>query len=130
MIFQPGTYYVGDPGFVLPNDDLRTLFSLSMSGNLKSGPLELVTSQRWEGNKIVCDFYWLVATPCKSGTIYDNENKGWGIDWGCFGVVPWKWLSCEGCYDVNKINFTEQFECSFTDTSITIGKLHFTYDPK
>lgn len=130
MIFQPGTYYVGDPGFVLPNDDLRTLFAQAMHGEIISGPREIVSSQRWEENKIISDLYWLAATPYKSGTIYDNNNKGWGIDWGCFGVVPWEWLSCPGCYDVNKVEFTEKFECLFTEKSITIGHLHFTYDPK
>jgi hypothetical protein len=88
MTFQPGTYYVGDPGFVLPNDDLRMLFAQSMHGGLKSGPRELVTSYRFEDGQMVCDYYWLAATPHKQGTIYDQDNKGWGFDWGCFGVVP------------------------------------------
>ena len=30
----------------------------------------------------------------------------------------------------NKIEFTEPFECSFTEDSITIGHLHFTFSPK
>jgi hypothetical protein len=130
MTFQPGTYYVGDPGFVLPNDDLRMLFAQSMHGGLKSGPRELVVSRRWEGDQIVCDLYWLAATPYKAGTIYDQDNKGWGFDWGCFGVVPWKWMDCQGSYESNKIEFTEPFECSFTEDSITIGHLHFTFSPK
>jgi hypothetical protein len=130
MTFQPGTYYVGDPGFVLPNDDLRMLFAQSMHGGLKSGPRELVTSRRFEDGQMVCDFYWLAATPHKQGTIYDQDNKGWGFDWGCFGVVPWKWIDCQGSYESNKIEFTEPFECSFTEDSITIGHLHFTFSPK
>jgi hypothetical protein len=130
MIFQPGIYYVGDPGFVLPNDDLRMLFAQSMHGGLKSGPRELVTSRRWEGDQMVVDPYWLAATPHKAGTIYDQDNKGWGFDWGCFGVVPWKWIDCQGSYVTNKIEFTEPFECSFTEDSITIGHLHFTFSPK
>jgi hypothetical protein len=81
MTFQPGTYYVGDPGFVLPNDDLRMLFAQSMHGGLKSGPRELVTSYRFEDGQMVCDYYWLAATPHKQGTIYDQDNKGWGFDW-------------------------------------------------
>jgi hypothetical protein len=130
ITFQPGTYYVGDPGFVLPNDDLRSLFAGMMHGGLKSGPRELVTSRRWEGDQMVVDPYWLAATPHKQGTIYDQDNKGWGFDWGCFGVVPWKWIDCQGSYESNKIEFTEPFECSFTEDSITIGHLHFTFSPK
>jgi hypothetical protein len=127
MIFQPGTYYVGDPGFVLPNDDLRMLFAQSMHGGIKSGAKGLIISLHKEHKE---SFYWLAATPCKQGTIYDQGNKGWGFDWGCFGVVPWKWLDCQGSYESNKIEFTEPFKCSFTEDSITIGHLHFTFSPK
>ena len=130
MTFQPGAYYVGDPGFVLPNDDLRMLFAQSMHGGLKSGPRELVTSRRFEDGQMVCDPYWLAATPHKQGTIYDQDNNGWGFDWGCFGVVPWEWIDCQGSYESNKIEFTEPFECSVTEDSITIGHLHFTFSPK
>jgi hypothetical protein len=130
MTFQPDTYYVGDPGFVLPNDDLRTLFARSIYGNLKPGPQALLASRRQDGDQVLCDFYWFAVTPHKAGTLYDHNNVGWGFDWGCFGVVPWKWLDCEGSYESNKIEFTEPFECSFTEDSITIGHLHFTFSPK
>jgi len=129
MIFQPGTYYVGDPGFVLPSDDLRMLFAQLMHGGLKSGPRELVTSCRFE-DQMVYSFYWLAAMPYQAGTIYDQNNQGWGFDWGSFGVVPWEWIDCQGSYESNKIEFTEPFECSFTEDSITIGHLHFTFSPK
>jgi hypothetical protein len=75
MTFQPGTYYVGDPGFVLPNDDLRMLFAQSMHGGLKSGPRELVTSRRWEGDQMVCDLYWLAATPIKLAPFTTKTTK-------------------------------------------------------
>lgn len=130
MTFESGTYYVGDPGFVLPNDDLRMLFAQSMHGGLKSGSRKIVTSSRWENEQWVCDFYWLATTPHKAGTLYDQDGNGWGFDWGCFGVVPWKWLDCEGSYESNKIEFTEPFECSFTEDNITIGHLYFTFNPK
>ena len=130
MIFQAGTYYVGDPGFILPNDDLRMLFAQIMHGGLQPGPRELVTSRRWEGDQLICDPYWLAVTPHRSGTIYDQNNTGWGFDWGCFGVVPWEWIECKGSYESNKIESTEPFKCSFTEDIITIGHLHFTFSPK
>lgn len=130
MTFAPDTYYVGDPGFVLPNDDLRMLFAQAMHGGLKSGPREIVTSRRFEDGQMIVDLYWVTSIPCKQGTIYDQDNKGWGFDWGCFGVVPWKCIDCQGSYESNKIEFTEPFECSATEDSITIGHLHFTFNPK
>ena len=131
MTFPPGIYYVGDPGFVLPNDDLRILFAQSMRGDIKKpGPRELVSSHRWENDRIIYDLYWLAPTPNKSGTLYDQDGKGWGFDWGCFGVVPWQWIENQGAHIPNKIDFNEMFECSSTEDSITIGHLHFTFSPK
>jgi len=130
MRFQPGTYYVGDLGFVLPNDDLRMLFSQVMRGSLESGPRELVSSKRLEGGHMVRDPYWYAATPHKSGTLYDQNGRGWGFDWGCFGVVPWKWIDCQGSYVSNKIEFPEPFTCKVTEDEITIGHLQFIFNPK
>jgi len=121
MIFPPGAYYIGDPGFVLPNDDLRMLFSQLMQGILRSGSREFVASR---------GVYWFGVTPSKAGTFFDNDNKGWSFDWGCFGVVPWERIECRGSYEANKIEFTEPFECLSTRDSITIGHLHFTLNPK
>lgn len=130
MIFQPGTYYVGDPGFVLPNDDLRMLFSWSMDNNLKTGPKTLESSYRIEDGNPKWDMYWIAVTPHKRGSVYDKENKAWGFDWKCFGVVPWEWLNTGGDYFENKIEFTEPFECLANDDSITIGHLQFTFNQK
>jgi hypothetical protein len=130
MKFQPGTYYVGDPGFVLPNEDLRMLFAQAMQGGLKSGPRELVASRRFEEGGMVSASYWFAATPHKAGTLYDQDGRDWGFDWGCFGVVPWEWVVTQGSYARNKIEFPEPFVCSFTEGSITIGHLHFTLNLK
>ena len=124
MTFQPGTYYVGDPGFVLRNDDLRNLFYETANGILKFGPRILLNTRPND------KYYWIAKTPHRQGTLYDQQNNGWGFDWGCFGVVPWKWIDCQGSYESNKIEFTEPFECSFTEDGITIGHLHFTFNPK
>lgn len=130
MTLEPGTYYVGDPGFVFQNDDLRMLFAQSLHGGLRPGVHELIASYRFEDGRIICDPYWIAVTPHKQGTIYDQNGKCWGFDWGCFGVVPWKWIECHGSYETNKIEFAEPFDCSYTEDSITIGHLHFTFNPK
>jgi hypothetical protein len=84
MTFQPGTYYVGDPGFVLPNDDLRELFcGTEMAHFLRRYK---VVEESFKKADDEVDIYWYCATPHKSGTLYDQDNKGWGFDWGCFGV--------------------------------------------
>jgi hypothetical protein len=82
MKFQSGTYYVGDPGFVLPSEDLRMLFAQAMHGGLKSGPRELVASKRFKENRIASDFYRFPPTPHKAGTHYEQDKKGSVLDWG------------------------------------------------
>jgi len=127
MKFEPGIYYVGDPGFVLPSDDLRMIFAEIMQGSFKAGRRIVIESIQpdWSG-----DFYWAAKTPNRNGTLYDQNNKGWGFDWGCFGVVPWKWATFKGTYNENKIEFNESFECSLTDDGIAIGHFNFTFNPK
>lgn len=128
MKFEPGAYYVGDLGFVLPNDDLRHLFAWGRDNVLSTGYKIVEESRKPLSAKV--DHYWLAALPFKQGTLYDSKGIGWGIDWSCFGVLPWKWVTCSGSYENNKIEFNEPFECLFTDDSITIGHLHFTFNPK
>ena len=128
VTFQPGTYYVGDPGLVLSNDDLRVLFQQIMYGKLKSGLREVINSHRCEDGHMKYDMCWFVATPNKSGTIYEQNGTGWGIEWGCFGVISWKWIENQLSFVPNKIEFIEPFDCFFDNNSITIGHLNFTYE--
>jgi hypothetical protein len=128
MTLKSGTYYVGDLGFVLPNDDLRHLFAWNRDGALSAGYKIVEESRKRSDDEV--DIYWITPTPHKQGTLYDSQGGGWGVDWGCFGALPWKWVTCSGSYESNKIEFTEPFECSFTEDSITIGHLHFTFSPK
>lgn len=133
MIFQPGAYYVGDPGFVLPNDDLRILFKKIHLGLLESGPIGMVTSRRPDNNNnLIMDNYWIAVTPGLAGTVYDDKGLGWGFEWGGFGVVPWQWAEKPQAQSslTHKVEFAEPFECSCTEDSITIGHLHFTFNPK
>lgn len=129
-MFEPGSYYVGDPGFILPNDDLRTIFSGFMNGKIKPGLRELVASRIITTKGMDRDFYWIALTPNKSGTLYDQENKGFGFEWGVFGVVPWKWVENKGAHLGHKFEFTQPFNCSFDDEGISIGNLYFSYKPK
>lgn len=130
MKFSSGEYYVGDPGCVLPNDDLRGLFSEVMHGGITSGQKPLISSVRYDNGRFVNDPYWVAVLPNKRGTLYGPNEKGFGFDWGCFSVIPWKWIENKGSFLMNKFEFNDSFECSFNDVEITIGNLHFTFNPK
>jgi hypothetical protein len=43
-----------------------------------------------ENGVLITSFYWMAVTPHLAGTFYDQDNTGWGFDWGCFGLVPWE----------------------------------------
>jgi hypothetical protein len=90
MTFGPGIYYVGDPGFVLPNNALRMLFANSLHHMLKSGVVPILEPHPLENGVLITSFYWMAVTPHLAGTFYDQDNTGWGFDWGCFGLVPWE----------------------------------------
>lgn len=130
MTFGPGDYYVGDPGFVLPNNPLRMLFADLLHGKLKSGIKLIMEPDPVNDSLVIVSAYWIAVTPHLAGTLYDQDNRAWGLDWGCFGIVPWDCVAYPKPYETNKVTFTEPFTCSFTDDSITIGHFHFTFNPK
>lgn len=130
MKFKPGSYYIGDPVFVLFGDDLRMIFSQILHGKeLRYGIKPLVSTKRFEGTKIVCEPYWIAKTPNLTGTLYSQDGKGWGFDWGMFGCVPYEFIDGQENFVVNKVDFPEEFECSSTDDVINIGHLQFTFNP-
>ena len=131
MTFQPGTYYVGDPCFIFEANDLRAIFSEILSpSNLQSGQKNLLASVKYGFDCEYYDSYFVAKMPGKSGTLYDEHNNGWGFEFGMFGCVPWEWIESKGGYENHKVTFTEPFDCSCTEDSVTIGHLHFTLNPK
>ena len=130
MKFKPDTYYIGDPGCVLSNDDLRGLFTEFMHGGIKSGVKPVIASLRYDKNEFISDYYWIATLPNKRGTLYDQNGKGYGFDWGCFGVIPWKWIEPKGSFLMNKFEFDNSFECLNNDSEIIIGNIIFTFNLK
>jgi len=129
-MFEPGTYYIGDPGFIFGDDDLRSLFKEIISPQgLQSGKKDLIASRIGGLEHDFFESYFVAKLPHYSGTLYDKDNNGWGFEWGTFGCVPWEWVSNKESYENNKVKFTKPFECSCTEDSVTIGHLHFTLNP-
>lgn len=124
-MFLPGEYYVGDLVRVLPSDALRML----MSEILKYGGLKNLASIKELVYENEADHYWITKTPHTIGSFYDQNNKGWGFDWGMFGCMSFKWVNACGCHDQNKVYFKDQFDCEATDDLVRIGHLTFTLNP-
>lgn len=132
MTFEPGTYYVGDPGNVIKNDDLKNLFKKILRNELGVSLLPLLCSERFDAEigDFVVDYYVCGLMQGKEGTLYDQHGQGWGFDWGAFGLVPWEWVDRKESYGANKVVFTEPVTCAFYQDKISIGHLHFTFEPK
>lgn len=130
LTFEPGAYYIGDPGFIFEDDDLRSLFKeiLSPQG-LQSGKKDFIASRQIcvDGDKF--HPYFVSKLPHCAGTLFDQNNNAFGFEWGVFGCVPWEWIQHKGVYESNKVEFTDPFDCSCTEDSVTIGHLHFTLNP-
>lgn len=128
--FKAGVYYVGDPLFVLESEDIRHLMHEFQDGGIVTGTKELVYSiGKIEGNSLDCDYYWVASLPHKCGTLYDEKGDGWGFDFGCFSVIPFKWLEHKDIYLGNIITFDKEFVCKQLNDVITISHITFKLNP-
>lgn len=128
-MFEPGAYYVGDPIVVLQADDLRQILcELVGPSGLVAGKKDLIASATATIYGVLYTPYFVAKMPNAAGTLYDSQNSGWGFNFGVFGCVPWEWVN--NFDEAHRVVFTEPFECSYTDDSVTIGHLHFTLNPQ
>lgn len=122
-MFKPGNYYVGDPVFILPNNELRSFFSEYLHlGQVKSGYRDFSLSPK--------DLLWVTSLPHLRGTLYSQLGNSIGFDWGVFGCVPEHMVAIDSDFPNERIEFTKPFECSHTNDRITIGHLYFTLTPQ
>jgi len=129
-MFQPGTYFVGDLGFVLPSNALRVVFGEIMDKEkVRQGYRFLSSTDSVDLNNVQHDLYWLTHTPHKAGSFFDQTGKPYGFDWFIFGCMNFGAIEADASYEDNKVEFTEPFTCSSTPETITIGHLHFTLNP-
>ena len=124
---EPGTYFVGDLGFVLPPNATRKLFYDVLHNNgVQKGYRALGSTDGGDWGSYEEQIYWLTPTPSQAGTFFDQTGKAYSFDWFVFGCMRFNNVKNDACYDDNKVEFTEPFTCSSTYDTITIGHLHFT----
>ena len=127
MILQPGTYFVGDLGFVLPPGALRAIFSeITENKKVNEGYRTLCYTDHGTFDDINEQIYWVTSIPYQAGTLFDQTGKPYGFDWFIFGCMRFNKIFTEASYDDNKVEFKEPFSCSSTFDTITIGHLNFT----
>lgn len=125
--FPPGRYYIGDPGFVLHSDDLRVVFTqLILVNQFEPGAKESSHILKTKSYVEPDDRFWITKTPSNQGTYYDQEGRGYGFDWGIFGVVPEKLVELKDQYSNNVFEFTEWFDCYIENEKVVVGNKVFS----
>lgn len=129
-VFNPGSYYIGDPGYVLDDRDLRNLLWQLIYDNFENGHRDLLSSFSYEEkiNTHMCNRYWVVKMKNNCGTLFDNNGESYGYDWGTFGVVPFmeSFLPKGKNHQSNIITFDDPFECYLDkNNNIVVGDLFF-----
>jgi hypothetical protein len=125
--FKAGNYYIGDPGYVLPVNNLRVLFSriLHYPSSI-NGVTEILTSSEYSSKQVMGYYYWSCILPIKKGTIYDQTGKGYGIEFGSFSCIPSQFVQQPEAYSDSIITFDTPFECFKDDNKIYIGNFNFS----
>lgn len=146
MKFPPGTYYVGDPCYAIPDQDWTDfcdlLFSFKGSGHNPSDGKELV--EDGFGFEFSGEQVWCADTKYGDGGYHDQDRREYSVDAGMIGVVPTTLIvpepGSEATHDPRKgtdthvegghmIEFTEEFTVERINGSlIRIGNIKIETD--
>ena len=79
MIFQKGTYYIGDPTFIIPNQKTEYIW-----GTILQKSQVFIDYLIYNGYKFIC------GNTGGPGMYRDQFDNIYGIDSGCLSVMPIK----------------------------------------
>lgn len=117
MKFDKGTYYVGDPCFVLGEGEYEKLLDTQVNKETRDrGETALLKGSIW----------------CHSTAYGDGDFKGargerYAVDSGMLSVIPFGLADIEKLKKLGNLgvieHFKEPFECSYKDGRFTLGHL-------
>ncbi len=112
MKFKAGKYYVGDPCYVIRDDEWKEL--LAHSDFFNCGYYQ------WKGHRM-----FTASTAHGDGCFMDNEGREYGVDAGVIGIVPYDYIIMCDCPDCingveggHVIEFKEDFEVCMLDRGV------------
>ena len=111
MKFKAGKYFVGDPCYVIRNDEWEDILKYTQFfGAFGIGQW----GGFWKGYKM-----FSASTAYGDGCYTDNEGREYGVDAGMLGIVPYEYITEFGDIDCgNIIEFEKDFEVEMIDKGV------------
>jgi hypothetical protein len=135
MKMPAGEYYVGDPCYVIPDDEWSDLLDHTLFFGLFASPDNMakdIYNEKANQNGI---FSWkdkllgVSSTAYGDGGYSSNVDKSFSVDAGMIGAVPLELCDPEGLEEVHKyghghvMTFDHDFSIEYDDGTICIGEV-------
>lgn len=125
MKLAAGEYYIGDPCYILHEDQYDTLLDETdffMLGSVDRGGIMF--------DKATGKYFSVLGTKYGDGCYRGNNGFNYGVDAGCIACIPVEMVS-EPRYveEVTAVNFNRDFEVRYEDGLIVFGDVIINTDP-
>jgi len=125
MKLAAGEYYIGDPCYILDEDQYDTLLcetEFFMQGSVDRGGVMFDKASR--------KYFSVFSTKYGDGVYRGNNGFSYGVDAGCIACIPVEMVS-EPRYDtdVTAVQFDHDFEVRYEDGLIVFGDVIINTDP-
>lgn len=113
--FPEGDYYIGDPCYVIPDDDWDELIDNTGCFGLHSETKDRKPITNWDDGV----FYWNGEKCFASGTAYgdgcysSNIQVNFGVDAGLIGIIPVKVISSDTILEAMRLGALRRFYDGF-----------------
>jgi hypothetical protein len=125
MKLAAGEYYIGDPCYILDEDQYDVLLTETqffMQGSVDRGGVMF--------DKVTGKYFSVFSTKYGDGCYRGNNGFTYGVDAGCISCIPVEMVS-EPRYDtdVTAVQFDRDFEVRYDDGLIVFGDVVINTDP-
>lgn len=125
MKLAAGEYYIGDPCYILDEDQYEVLLTETeffMQGSVDRGGVMF--------DKVTGKYFSVFSTKYGDGCYRGNNGFTYGVDAGCIACIPVEMVS-EPRYDtdVTAVQFDRDFEVRYDDGLIVFGDVVINTDP-
>ena len=114
MLFKAGIYYIGDPCYVITDDD--EWIEILEATKFFNGHTTAQWEGEWKGHKM-----FVASTAYGDGEYRDSEGRTYGVDAGVIGIVPDEYIT-DYCsvWGGNMIEFKNDFDVFMSDDGVFV----------